>query len=179
MSDFDIQKWAEGFEQHMLQSLAHRDEARRQTDQEVRTLATTVNELTGTVSALASKVDAISKNQSGMFERMNRPWQWSVVVAIMIGMITMMGAFATILNLTVKPIENNMAQNHEYQRRFRDSVDADLQQIIDHQTNQASSIAVLEEAGRWHVRSLDNHRDELRWLRDEFQTHEEETCPLQ
>ena len=54
-----------------------------------------------TLIAGMSRIETIASqlmdNQKGVFGRLNRPWQWSLVVAIFLGLFTISGGFATAL----------------------------------------------------------------------------------
>ena len=76
-----------------------------------------INQITNIIGTLGSQVSKLSANmetlidnQKGMFSRINRPWQWGVVVSIFMGLFAMSAMFATMATLIVGPIHNNLKQ---------------------------------------------------------------------
>ena len=73
-------------------------------------LADVVTKLSVDLGQLSSDVRTLVDNQKGMFNRINRPWQWGVVVAAFVALFTVSGVFATVLNLTISPINASLAE---------------------------------------------------------------------
>jgi hypothetical protein len=85
---------------------------------ELKTVVQGLGTLTGTVGRLSANMETMMDNQKGMFNRMNRPWQWGVVVSIFMGMFAMSAMFATMATLIVGPMQKN--QQHLEAAHARD-----------------------------------------------------------
>lgn len=84
-------------------------EKQQEADREkINTLAEGLTLVNQNVGKLTAHVETLIENQKGMFSRMNRPWQWSVVVAAFVGMFTVSGVFATVLTLSLDPVKANL-----------------------------------------------------------------------
>jgi hypothetical protein len=73
-------------------------------------LITANGQLSSEVATISANVQTLLNNQNIFTERLNRPWQWGVVVAALLGLVSVFGAFATLLNLTVQPMKANLAE---------------------------------------------------------------------
>ena len=71
-------------------------------------LADVVANLSVNVGTLSSDVKALVANQREVFNRINRPWQWGVVIAAFVAMFTVSGVFATVLTLSLDPVKANL-----------------------------------------------------------------------
>jgi hypothetical protein len=67
-----------------------------------------VGTLSGSVNRLTANMETMMDNQKGMFNRMNRPWQWGVVVAGFMMMLSMAAMFGTMATLIITPIERSI-----------------------------------------------------------------------
>ena len=72
-------------------------------------LADTVGALIGTVGKLSANMETWIDTQKSMSHRMNRPWQWGVVLAAFMMVFSMSAMFATMATLIVRPINDNIA----------------------------------------------------------------------
>jgi hypothetical protein len=73
-------------------------------------LVDTVSDLGGDVRALTANLGTWIEAQKGTTARMNRPWQWGVVVAIFIGLFSVLQIQSAILGLVINPIIKSQAQ---------------------------------------------------------------------
>ena len=74
----------------------------------INSIVETVSTLSGVVNRMSASVEALTENQRGMFSRMNRPWQWGVVIAGFTAMLSMSAIMSIMLNLTIDPIKDSM-----------------------------------------------------------------------
>lgn len=88
---------------------AHYEKEQEADRSKVDHLADTVGVLIGTVGKLSANVETWIETQKSMSHRMNRPWQWGVVVAGFMAMFSMSAMFATMATLIVNPIQRNIA----------------------------------------------------------------------
>ena len=104
------------------------------------------------VGKLTANVEILIDNQKGMFSRMNRPWQWGVVVAAFAAMFTVSGVFATVLTLSLDPVKKQVDRmydvgNREVERNldlhmwFRESIE----EIREQDANMQARIEWLEK----------------------------------
>ena len=100
----------------------------------INTLAEGLTLVNQNVGKLTAHVETLIENQKGMFSRMNRPWQWGVVIAAFVAMFTVSGVFATILTLSLDPVKSNIQvldlahardveRNLELHMWFRESIE--------------------------------------------------------
>lgn len=89
---------------------AHYEREQEADRDKLNDLASIVGNVSQTVGKLSANVETLMDNQKGMFNRLNRPWQWGVVISVAIGLVSMSGMFATILTLTVNPIKDALAE---------------------------------------------------------------------
>jgi predicted transposase YbfD/YdcC len=111
------------------------------------------------MARVESMVENLSSSQRGVFDRMNRPWQWGVVVAAVLGMVTLyqMGVQHTAMalapiHLSVTNLQNEMAAvigsryTDELQRKeVHDDIYAHLANIRVEDESQKQDIAWLKE----------------------------------
>ena len=64
--------------------------------------------LSGTVSKLSANVETMMESQRGVYSRINRPWQWGVVVAGFTALLSLAIIMTTVMTLTVNPIKDSM-----------------------------------------------------------------------
>lgn len=76
-------------------------------------LTNAVGTINSIVGALSADVRTLLENQKGMHSRINRPWQWGVVVAVFVALFSMSGLFATILTLSINPIKASLVHIEE------------------------------------------------------------------
>lgn len=106
-----------------------------------------------TLIAGMSRIETIAgqlvENQRGVFGRLNKPWQWSVVVAIFAALFSLSGGFATAMVLVIDPIKASIARIQEDDQISDARNRAMHEKMTDeiHQNEIAS--AVNAEALRW------------------------------
>ena len=87
---------------------AHYEKEQEADRDKINTVVDGLGNLSGEVRALTANMNTLMDNQKGMFNRMNRPWQWGVVVAAFIAMFSMAAMFGTMASLIVGPIHDNL-----------------------------------------------------------------------
>ena len=106
-----------------------------------------------TLIAVTTRIETMASqlmdNQKGVFGRLNRPWQWSVVVAIFAGLFTLVGGMSTALVLVVDPIKSTIADIQQNDKEADDRNRAYHDKIIDESHDNAVQIAVNKESIRW------------------------------
>lgn len=118
----------------------------------INALAEGLSVVSQSVSKLSANVEVLLENQKGLFNRMNRPWQWGVVIAAFVAMFTVSGVFATVLSLSLDPIKANMhtmtethsrdvERNLELHMWFRNSIE----EIREHDAEMDARIDWLEK----------------------------------
>jgi hypothetical protein len=75
----------------------------------INEVAKMVGVLGGQVGRLTANMETWIDTQKTMSHRINRPWQWGVVVSIFMGMFAMSAMFATMATLIVSPMNNTIA----------------------------------------------------------------------
>lgn len=117
----------------------------------VNRLADGLSMLSQDVGQLTANVKVLMDNQKGMFNRLNRPWQWGVVITGFVAMFSLAGMFATILTLTVNPIK-----------------DALVEISIEHKSDRSNQM----EINMWQRESMEKNREDairnatdLAWLK--------------
>jgi hypothetical protein len=68
------------------------------------------------MARVESMVESLAGGQKGVFERINRPWQWGAVVAAFVAILSLAGIFGTILNLSLSPIADHIQDVREHDR---------------------------------------------------------------
>ena len=94
---------------------AHYEKEQEADRDKINHIADIVGTLGGQVSKLSANMDTLIDNQKGMFNRLNRPWQWGVVVAGFMMMFSMAAMFGTMATLIITPIEKNLTHLQEMQ----------------------------------------------------------------
>jgi hypothetical protein len=95
----------------------------------------TMSQLGSGLSRLEALMESWIESQRGVTSRLNRPWQWGVVVAAFMVIFSMSGAFGVIANLIVTPIHatldrvqiHSMSEEEKYLKLhmwFRDQLEA-------------------------------------------------------
>ena len=115
----------------------------------------TVGQLSGVVSRMSAVVETVAENQKGMFTRLNRPWQWGVVVAGFMMVFSMSGMFGVMATLIVNPIVDSI--NHGAEMHSQD-------------------IKRVEVA---HARDVERDLQLHMWFRETIASQEVETGKLQ
>lgn len=106
-----------------------------------------------TLIAGMSRIETIASqlidNQKGVFNRINRPWQWGVIVAVFAVLVSLASVGGTIITLIVTPIKETIADIQEedttMDNRNRNYHDAMTNEIH----KNAIDAAVNREALRW------------------------------
>lgn len=88
---------------------AHYEKEQEADREKLNSIVDTVGTLSVVVHRMSASVEALTENQKGMFSRMNRPWQWGVVMAVFMALFSMAGMFGIMANLIVSPITDVIA----------------------------------------------------------------------
>lgn len=130
------------------------------------------HQLIGTLSRVESIVETLASNQKAVTGRINRPWQWGAVVAGFVAIMSMAGVFATVLSLSITPIQaglthieetalvdqaSNKQQHHLYESRLN-SVEA--------------AAATYAEALRWNEKMGDRNNNQIDLLWFQLKNHQ-------
>ena len=111
-------------------------------------------QLAAEVATISANVQTLLNNQTTISERMNRPWQWGVVVAVFLGIFSMAGAFATVLNLSRTPIKSQLSQQHEHTER--------INSYFEERMNNVEALAAVSSNDReWLEKVSDYNREHI------------------
>lgn len=95
---------------------------------QLETRVTRLEEGQATLLAATARIESMVENlaggQKGVYDRMNRPWQWGAVVAAFVAIMSLAGVFGTILNLAISPLEQALLRHHEDDKQFDDRLNA-------------------------------------------------------
>ena len=100
------------------------------------------SQLSSEVATISANVQTLLNNQSSLSERMNRPWQWGVVVAVFLALFSISGAFATVLTLTVNPIKDSVthaANEHKAERENQLKINMWMREYMENNRNDITS----------------------------------------
>jgi len=92
---------------------SHYEKEQEADREKLNSVVESVGILSGIVNRMSASVEALTDNQKGMFTRLNRPWQWGVVMAGFMAMFSMAAMFGTMATLIVGPIHDNMEHQAE------------------------------------------------------------------
>ena len=131
---------------------SHYEKEQEADREKINEIANIVGSLGGQVSKLSANIETLMENQKGLYDRMNRPWQWGVIVAAFALMLSMAGLFATVLTLTVNPVREALHElaetstrinqrNYEYHINQNSEHKADLKEMVLYREQQAAANA--------------------------------------
>jgi hypothetical protein len=118
-------------------------------EQRVTRLEEGQTQLLSTTARIESLVENLSNGQKGVYNRMNRPWQWGVVIAAFAAMITLATLFNQTLTLTVEPITESVARLEEVMLKQQETVAESLLLHEEEITRNSMTSAVNAESMRW------------------------------
>ena len=75
----------------------------------INSVVESVGSLSNVVHRMSANMETMLDNQKGMFNRINRPWQWGVVVAIFMAIFSMSAMFGTMATLIVGPLKESIS----------------------------------------------------------------------
>ena len=90
-------------------------------DRQLDTQGGQISELTKMVAGIASSVDILTKNQTGLFTRQNRPFQWGWFLSA-IGLLFIGGG------LVVTPIHRQLDTQHQFNVQVMKHLETDAYQ---------------------------------------------------
>ena len=115
----------------------------------VSRLEETTSNLLSSTSKIESMVETLVSSHQGTQQRLNRPWQWGVVIAGFVALITMAGLFNQTLALTVEPMKENIDQIHESALRYRESTDEVLTMLASNQNQLHERVSSVATDIKW------------------------------
>jgi hypothetical protein len=137
-------------------------------EREQETHSTQIGQLTQNVGMLQSEIATVSanvssllENQRGLFTRINRPWQWGLVGTLFVAMLSIFGAFATILNLTVGPMKETLAEISHTSKERHEMQEAEIHGERDRQLAINMWMREFMEENRVAV---GRNEEKMRWL---------------
>ena len=129
-----------------------------QLDRRVTRLEETQASLLRSVSRIESMVENLSVGQRGVWDRMNRPWQWGVVVAAVLGLLGLYQAGVQHTTLALEPVRLSVST---VQAQVSDLVTA---RYDDEQQRKAAHADIHEHLAT--IREHDAQRDrDIQWLK--------------
>lgn len=142
-------------------------------EQRVTKLEEGQTRLLSSTARIESLVESLSNGQKGVYNRMNRPWQWGVVIAAFAAMITLSTLFNQTLNLTVTPIAESVLALEEVVLNDRETYLATLMKNSDgvEEIRIASAVnaesirwlGILEQRGHRHTETLERESEAHRF----------------
>jgi len=76
----------------------------------INSVVESVGQLSGVVHRMSAVVESVAENQKATFSRLNRPWQWGVVISVFMALFSMAAMFSVVASLIVGPINAGQAR---------------------------------------------------------------------
>jgi hypothetical protein len=146
---FDVKSWAEAFQQQLHVFVEGVKEDLRQRDDQIKLITQNQQDIASSVSKLTATVEGLTEGQRGMFSRMNRPWQWGVVLAAFMALASFSAMFGTVLTLSLNPIRDNLTHMEANHLRMEEKELALHMMLKEDIENNQIEIARLQEGNRW------------------------------
>jgi hypothetical protein len=129
---------------------------------QLETRVTRLEEGQATLLAATARIESMVENlaggQKGVYERMNRPWQWGAVVAGFVAILSLAGIFGTVLNLSLAPIADYITDIREHDRTSEKRVN-DLE----------FKSAYFERDHYWLEKQVDRNGDDVKAVKDRIE----------
>lgn len=129
--------------------------------QQIAGLIANQGKISEEVATISANVQTLLNNHSALTARVNRPWQWGVVVSCFAGLFTMSAVFATVLGLSLSPMKDEMRAIGSNLLREEERNQSIHQMFYGDIVSNKERASESEESRRWLEERSESQDDEI------------------